>query len=223
MKKLFLINLLFFSHLVIPFNNNDEMLNSLKSLLPENPVILEAGGNHGEDTIRMKGVWPNATMHVFEPLPISYAKLMNNTNHLQNVYRYPYALSTYDGVSNFYINIPNNGASSILYPVEWNESEFQKTPIQVQCKTINTWAKENNVTKVDFMWLDMEGFELFALQNGIDILKTVKVIFTEVAYQPVRIGCCTYWDLKSFLESHGFKEIWKTSYGRFGDALFIKQ
>lgn len=222
MNKSLLLIILFLPKILISFASNDEMLNSLKGILPDNPVILEAGGNLGEDTLRMKSIYPNSTIHVFEPIPSSFSSLEFTTNHLNNVNRYQCALADYVGVTDFYIDIPNNAASSILYPVEWNESEFDKTPIKVNCTTINKWAKDNNVTHVDFMWLDMEGYELFALKYATDILKTVKAIFTEISYQPIRKGSCSYIDLKEFLESYGFKETWKSSYGPFGDALFMK-
>lgn len=207
-----------------PSNYQNDMLLYVKSFLPSDPVILEAGGHFGEDTIRMKIIWPKATMHVFEPLSSSFEKMISDTKDLSSVFCYPYALTTFSGKTNFYIDIPNNAASSIGYPVEWNENEFNKTPIQVSCITINEWAKANNISKIDFMWLDMEGHELFALQNASNILKTVKAIFTEVSFVPIRQGSCLYTDLKNFLESQGLYEVWKScDSGRFGDALFVRK
>ena len=207
-----------------PSNYQDDMLAFVRSFLPENPVILEAGGHFGEDTIRMKSVWQNATMHAFEPLPSSFEKMLKNTRDLSQVYCYPYALTSYSGETNFYIDIPNNAASSIGYPVEWNETEFEKEPIQVSCITINEWAKLNSVSRIDFMWLDMEGHELFALQHATDILHAVQAIYTEISFVPIREGSCSYTDLRAFLESQGFYEVWKScDSGRFGDALFIKK
>lgn len=207
-----------------PGNYWDAVLLYVKSLVPENPVILEAGGHYGEDTIRMKTVWPQATMHVFEPLQISFEKMILDAGHLSNTFFYPYALTTYSGTTCFYIDIPNNAASSIGYPVEWNASEFDTTPIEVSCITLDEWAKQNNVTKIDFMWLDMEGHELYALQHALDILPTVQAIFTEISFVPVREGSCSYYDLRAFLESQGFYEAWKSGdSGRYGDALFLKR
>jgi FkbM family methyltransferase len=203
---------------------HNEILAFLSSILPINPVILEAGGHFGEDTIRMKSVWPQATIHTFEPLPSSFIQMVKNTCHLPSVFCYPYALTTFSGKTNFYIDIPNNAASSIGYPVEWNESEFDKTPIQVSCSTINEWARLHDISKIDFMWLDMEGHELYALQHALDILNTVEAIFTEISFEPIREGSCLYTDLKKFLELEGFYEVWKTSEkGRFGDALFMRR
>lgn len=207
----------------IYFSNEDDMLNYVKKLLPESPVILEAGGHHGEDTLRMKNIWENATIHVFEPLPSSYNTILQNTKSLSNIFTYPYALSNYTGITNFYINFHNDGASSINKPVNFNQHEFEKIPINVNCITIDNWAMQHNVSCIDFMWLDMEGHELFALKNSLRILSSVKAIYTEVIFTPVRENCCLYIDLKKFLESQGFNEICKLYYNdRFGNVLFLK-
>ncbi len=199
------------------------MLLFVRSLLPDAPVILEAGGHFGEDTINMKRVWPNAQMHVFEPLPSSFEKMLKETAHLTKVTCYPYALTSYTGKTCFYIDIPNNGASSIGYPVSWNQSEFDKNPIEVPCITLKEWAETNRVDHIDFMWLDMEGHELYALQCAFPLLDNVSAIYTEISFEPIRQNSCLYMDLKKFLEQHGFCEIWQRAWSKAnGDALFVK-
>ena len=208
----------------LSFKNSDEMLAHVKKYLPENPIVLEAGGRFGEDTVRMKSLWPNATMHVFEPLPSSFKTMLEAVNHLPDVHCYPYALTSYCGSTDFYINPENIGACSINAPVSWNENEFEKTPIKIPCTTLNEWMREQSISHIDFMWLYMEGHELYALQHGTDVLKTVTAIYTEISFVPVRISSGQYLQLKYFLLLNGFAEVWKScSEGRYGDALFIKK
>lgn len=203
--------------------DTDNMLDFIKQWLPESPIILEAGGHFGEDTNRMKTVWSDATMHVFEALPSSFKIMVDATQHLSNVKCYPYALTNYTGTAFFYIDIYNSAASSIDYPVDWNEHEFDKIPIEVPCTTLDDWASENNISSIDFIWFDLEGHELYALQGALGLLKSVKVIYTEISFQPIRENSCSYFDLRHFLESEGFHEVWKSSEtGLFGDALFVK-
>ena len=209
----------------ISFKNPDEMLAYVKKYLPANPVILEAGGRFGEDTLRMKSLWPNATMHVFEPLPSSFQTMLETVKELPDVHCYPYALSSYSGTTDFYLNPGNNGACSINAPVSWNEEEFEKIPIKIPCTTLNEWLSEHAISHIDFMWLDMEGHELYALQHGTDLLKTVKAIYTEVSFIPVRVNSGLYTDLNALLIAHGFSEVWRSTYKeeKYGDALFIKK
>lgn len=101
---------------------------------------------------------------------------------------------------------------------------LNKTPINIPCITLDNWANINNISHIDFMWLDMESHELCALQHALNILETVKAIYTEIAFVPVRQNSGLYPDLKKFLELHGFYEVWKSaSGGRFADALFVKK
>ncbi len=137
---------------------------------------------------------------------------------------YPYALGKDVCTVDFYINPNNDGSCSIGKPVEFNESEFLEEPIKVNCITLDYWKNLFKIGKIDFAWLDMEGYELYALEAGMSVLKDLKVIFTEVDFVPVRVGSCNYKDLKKFLESLGFKEVWITKYShRFGDALFVRK
>lgn len=202
----------------------DAVLEHIKPYLPEAPVIIEAGGHLGEDTLRMKGVWPNAVLHVFEPLPSSFDQMKMNLRFVENIFCYPFALSTHSGSTLFYIDVPNNAASSIGLPVDWNAHEFDLTPIEVPCITLDEFSRNYGVKEVDFMWLDMEGHELYALQRGEIILSSVKAIFTEISFEPIRQGSNLYKDLRSFLEANGFEEVWASTHeGRFGDALFIRK
>lgn len=224
MKKFLLTSFLYLSFLsAAPFHTPEGMLLYVKRFLPDNPVILEAGGHHGEDTNRMKTLWPQATMHVFEPLPSSYEKLVQNTRKLPNVFCYPYALSHTIGKTNFYFDFLNDGASSIGAPVDFNQHEFKKEPLEVQCTTLNEWSKNYAISRIDFMWLDMEGHELYMLLHASNVLDSVKAIYTEFSFVPIRSDTGLYIDLKRFLESKGFTEIHRMEYGRFGgDVLFMR-
>lgn len=208
----------------IHFRTSKDVLGYIQRFLPNNPTILEAGGHHGEDTEEMKTLWPLATMYVFEPLESSFQKLTKRTAHLKNVHCYHVALSNFEGTSNFYFNPNNDGASSIGHPVDYNQNEFLKDPLTVQCTTLEAWARQQQPKPIDFMWLDMEGEELRALQGSGTLLDSVKVIYTEINFTETRIGVGLYHNLRKFLEQKGFVEIWKSGdCGRNGDALFIKR
>jgi hypothetical protein len=68
----------------------------------------------------------------------------------------------------------------------------------------------------------MEGYELYALQSGTTILDSVLAIYTEVNFKKTRHTCGLYEDLRKFLETKGFLEVEKESFGKFGNALFIR-
>jgi FkbM family methyltransferase len=222
MKKLISLLFLFFSFIhttgeKVPFS-------LLKRLLPSNPVILEAGAQYGEDTKWMSELWPQGTIHSFEPLPEAFACLQQVAAIYPNVHCYQLALSEKQGVFNFYVS---GGASSLLKPTEqFNNDYFHSDlehPISVQCLSLDEWVSQMNIDHIDFLWLDMEGNELHALKSGIKILETVTVIYTEVNLQKFWEGCVLYQELKQWLEDQGFEELWSDIVPHWhGNALFVR-
>lgn len=197
----------------------------LKKILPENPVILEAGAQFGEDTQWMAEFWPKGMIYAFEPLPDSYSLLQKTVDKLTNVSIFNKALSDKKGKFNFYVA---GGASSLLRPTPaFNNDYFHADldkPILVECICLDEWARENGISHIDFMWLDMEGNEISALKGGMDLLKTVKLIYIEVNFNKFWENCALYEDVKSFFEQNGFDEIWADIVPHWhGNILFARR
>lgn len=101
----------------------------------------------------------------------------------------------------------SDASSSLLEPMEHlndHPTTFFKKKITVPTITLDGWAVENNILKVDMLWLDMQGFELNMLQSSNFILDTVSVIHTEVSTKQTYKGVAQYNEFRSFLESKGF-------------------
>lgn len=195
----------------------------IRRILPEDPIIVEAGAQFGEDTRWMSEFWLAGKIHAFEPVPSSYEQLSRHVEKCANVQIYPIALSNMIGEVSMFLA---GGASSLLRPKEsFNNDYFHSDlehPIRVPCTTLDQWAKDTGIQKIDFLWLDMEGNELRMLQASPRMLKQVKLIYTEVNLQPFWEGCVQYQELKDWLESKGFTEIWKDIVPSWhGNALFI--
>jgi FkbM family methyltransferase len=212
--------------------NRAHPLEIVRPFLPVNPHILEAGAHYGEDTLNMRKIWPNSTLYAFEPHPISFARLKTVTQSLPRLFVYPYALFHYNGTSSFSLVQANEGASSVL-PAHPDYCEathkhdwwYNEQMITVPCRTLDTWASQEKIHFIDFMWLDMEGAELPALQAGTNLLKTVKVIYTEVNFQEFRTGMTQYDDLVAFLAKHDFVQIYIDTPDRSfqANAIFVKK
>ena len=100
-----------------------------------------------------------------------------------------------------------SGSGSLMTPHEhlkFDETIIFPKKITVDTTTIDIWAKQNNVTHIDFMWLDMQGHELTALKSAKTILSTVKLIFTEVEFVEAYKDQPLYKDLKDWLMAQGF-------------------
>ncbi len=198
----------------------------IAQFLPSNPIILEAGAHIGRDTIKMAKEWPHATIHAFEPVPHLFEELKKNTTTVSNVHCYNVALSNQSGSATFYQSGGRSTAtSSLLAPKEYLKEHptttFEK--IIVPTITLDDWAKCNRIIQVDFMWLDMQGAELLALQAGIDLLKTVKAIYCEVSFQERYENNPLAHTIKAWLAQQGFMSIKEDIQNKpWGNVLFIK-
>jgi FkbM family methyltransferase len=228
----FNLNLLSTCHALLKFQHPREALDIVKKYLPENPVIFEAGAYDGNDTTEIAKFWPQCTIHAFEPIPELYRKLVKNTHYCPRIHTYELAVSDSVGTARMYVseepNAPNvpSQSSSLLAPKEhlkYSGTLFKDT-INVQTTTIDAWAEKNNIDHIDFMWLDMQGYELNALMASPNIMSTVKAVLTEIEFVEAYEGQYLFKDLRRWFESQGFELIAiNNSYGWFGDALFVRK
>jgi FkbM family methyltransferase len=195
--------------------------------LPGSPAILEAGAHKGKDTVEMAKIWPAGSIHAFEPVPRLFNKLQKNTKNLKNVSCYPLALGDTRGREKMFISSgASDGSSSLLPPKEHLNifpTVFFDEEFIVSTITLDEWATENCIEKIDFMWLDLQGMELMVLKSGVNILKSVKAIYTEVSSIEEYEGQTLYFDLKEWLFSNGFhierEEVEKGG----GNVFFIRK
>jgi FkbM family methyltransferase len=197
----------------------------IASLLPENPIVIEAGAQFGEDTDKMSVLWPKGKLYAFEPSPSSYQSLAQLSLSRHNIFAFQMAVSNEKGIMPFYLA---GGASSLLTPQEnFNQVYFHVDvdhPIFVDVIRLDEWLEEQQIPRVDFLWLDMEGNELNALKGLQKHLADVTLIYTEVNIQRFWNDCVCYEELKSWLISQGFEEIWCEIVPHWqGNALFVNK
>ena len=196
------------------------------------PIILEAGAADGTDTLRFSLLAPEALIYAFEPVSKNYNILKEKVKGCPNVKIYKMALGEIEGTMEIYISKNQKStddvasSSSLLTPKIHKETHpqilFEETE-DVIVRTIDSWALENNIDHIDAMWLDMQGYEFQTLKASPEIMKTVKVIYTEVNFIEMYENCGLYEEYRDWLFSLGFKLVkkefrWKEQ----GNALFIR-
>jgi hypothetical protein len=99
-------------------------------------------------------------------------------------------------------------ASTLLDPKghkrAFPEVKYEKD-ISVRTTTIDAWAAENNVGRIDFLFLDIEGAEFQVMKAAPRIMKEVKVVFSETGFTPLFEGRPTFGELRAWLEEQGFR------------------
>ncbi len=225
------------SYFKFDIENPLQSIKFIRNYLPKDPIILEAGAYDGKETIKLMQFWLKGTVYSFEPVPQLYEKLLHRTRQYNRIHVYPQALSDKIGTAQFHVSSfedsPDeaSASSSLLQPKE----HFKYAPIvhfdstiTVPTTTIDAWADEHGIDHIDFMWLDMQGAELQALKAAPKMLKTVKVILTEVEFIEAYKGQPLYQEIKTWLEAQGFEiigadvDLEKPNHW-FGDVLFVRR
>jgi FkbM family methyltransferase len=213
----------------------NHILAHVTQYLPDNPIIVEAGAFDGTDTCKMSSHWPKGIIHSFEPVPDVFALLEAKTSQLPNVVRHPIALSDHNGSATLYVSEKPSRpgepfqAGTLLKPKErlkHSPITYPRT-ITVPTITLDTWAKENNIDHIDFMWLDLQGLALPVLKGGAQILKTVRALFVEVEFIEAYEGQAQYEEIRTWLERQGFNAIAQdfldTTSWIYGNVFFVRK
>jgi FkbM family methyltransferase len=199
----------------------------IATYLPKNPTIIEAGAHIGRDTAKLAKQFPNGTIYAFEPVSELFEQLQKNVADYSNVFIFNTALSDEICSKKFYKSGGRSTATSSLFEPKEYAKEFPTTTFEettVQCTTLNNWAKENGIKKIDFMWLDMQGGELDALKGATDILPSITAIYTEVALTERYKDNPLYDELKNYLSNFGFVvEQEALGKGTWGNVLFCRK
>jgi FkbM family methyltransferase len=215
---------------------NDFLSVADKVIKPEDvKVILDVGSLHAREAVEFSKKFVNSRVFSFECHPQSYLNCVETTKDHPRCTVVNKAINNYDGTCTFFPIDPtrtvtthtdgNPGASSLFKAAGTYDhiEKYVQDEIKVPCMRLDTWAKENAITQVDLIWMDLQGAELLALQGMGELLKTVKVIHTEVEINPMYTNQALHKDIDAFLKLNGFMYVWGNLGAEFGtDVIYVK-
>ena len=178
----------------VPIEPELKSLFSLKAPL----IIFDIGACEGEETIKYARIFPNSSIYAFEPLPANQELIRDNFAKygVKNAVAIQKALSFSTGITTFYVSsgkpenaIPadwdfGNKSSSLLPPAKHLQAasfiHFDEK-IEVETITLNSFCSQNNITKIDFIHMDVQGAELMVLEGAGNFINSIKAIWLEVS------------------------------------------
>jgi FkbM family methyltransferase len=188
----------------------------IKRILQPGMVFIDVGANMGYySLIGAKMVGTTGQVHSFEPSPRMVDELKHNVNlngfnniHINNLAlgnnKGVAQLSRYEAGKEVYGSIsqrPFPGAQVIGYD-------------DVQVIKLDEYVKENGISQVDAIKMDVEGAELLVLKGARDLLKNYRpTIIFELATQHVIGFKYTCDDVLDFLTGLGY-DIYTLEYGK---------
>ena len=155
-------------------------------LVKSGDVVLDIGANIGSHTLPLaKLVGDNGCVYAFEPTDFAVNKLRNNLNLNPDLVK-RVSICQAMLVSNENTLVEQELFSS--WPLVGSDNLHEKHKGQLMATvgasavTLDNFIKENNITQIDFIKLDVDGFEYSVLSGGEKILEIFKpTILMELA------------------------------------------
>lgn len=186
--------------------------------------VIQVGSHHGEEI----ELWRRLrVMQVhFEPLKSNVDVIMQKYSDIKG---FTFALGNENGWKRMFTETVNGGQScSLLQPKEhlrilpWIDFNGEE---MVQVRRLDDIIEDGAISALDynFMYVDVQGYELEVFKGAEHTLASIDFIFTEVNRGEVFEGCALVEELDAFLGKHGFKRV-ETEWhgGEFGDALYVR-
>ena len=169
-------------------------------------VIFEIGMYDGKYTKPILDVYYNCEqLHGFECNPAQFDACEKNIHGLDKVKFNKVALGKEDGIVTFRPCVRGRVAASSFYQIS---DQFEnQSEVSIECKTVNSYCKHENINAIDLMCIDVEGAEMSVFLGADDLLRNTRYIIVEVQniYRylqkiPLRN------DVSQFLKDFGFEE-----------------
>ncbi len=176
-----------FGYKIVPYDEYSESIekvryNWIKEL--EIDAIIDIGANDGGFVRHIRQYFPETQIISFEPIKKAFDELCQRNINDKNFKALNYAISNYDGETEFYL-CGNSVSSSILQVAELSVAEYPQTgnnkKTKVTCKKLDSISEISEFKNL-FIKMDIQGAEKLALLGAESILKNTKIIYTEVNF-----------------------------------------
>jgi FkbM family methyltransferase len=161
---------------------NDEY--DLHKFLKEDFVVFDIGANIGVFTCFAANVVKKGKVFAFEPVSFVFDLLKKNTREYDNVECYKVGLGSEIDEKEILIRQWAPGDSTIQdSPIDRPHQSFDLKE-KIEILTLDSFVKEKNLRKIDFIKIDVEGYEIEVLKGGIETIKKFRPILGISLHSP---------------------------------------
>lgn len=214
-------------HIGIDFK--EDLINKFKI---EPRIIFDIGANYGQTALYYRDEFKNATIFSFEPVKQSFNILTKETKKTKNILIYNIAFGEKNEQVEIYLHEKIFSACNSLKfdNRDGNETADKET---INVTTLNDFTQKNNISQIDLLKIDTEGYELEVLRGANNLLSTgaINAIICEVALSSKNKRNTQLNDLIVYLDNYGyyFVSLYDSNIDSYkegiawSNALFIKK
>lgn len=162
-------------------------------------TIFDVGANVGHVALRFYNSLAPSRIYCFEPVASTFKTLIDSCARYPNIQCHRIAFGATPGESTIYLTEDCSGCSLLrLNSVIGQES--------VEVSTVDRFAEENQIARIDLLKIDTEGYDLEVLKGSERMLKENRIVFAivEVGFHPGDHRHVLFDDVRFFLADFGF-------------------
>lgn len=153
-----------------------EEFNLISKVIKPSDTVFDIGANMGFYTIWMSKFVKSGAIHCFEPDRNTIKKLQANIkkNNIESITKInKCAVGDTDGIVNFTEGMDEENHIAAI----GNES----LPV-ISCKILklDTYVSQQNIDRIKYIKIDVEGFEYFVLKGAINLLQAKKIDIIQI-------------------------------------------
>lgn len=156
-------------------------------------VIIDGGANAGQYASRaLAAIGKRLRIFCFEPSPGTFARLSSKLGSRPEVRLMPFGLSDSDCQRNLYSHQGGSAEASLARRdmSHWGITQDRVESVRLRCLT--DVCREENISRIDFLKLDIEGHELQAMRGARELLEARRIRFIQFEFGAPNIESRTY-------------------------------
>ena len=152
----------------------------------ENPVLFDVGANVGEYANLLRKTFRTAEIHSFEPNPSTFLQLQKNCPAPTHCINLGIGENSRE-IDLFFDSSQPTSVQATSDPeiLKTIAKPDQITAVKIQVSSMDDYCEQHQITQIDLLKIDIEGFELEALKGAKNLLangaiKAIQFEFNEV-------------------------------------------
>ena len=211
---------------------NGDPLIAIQRLNGRRPIntIIDIGANVGQSALNFQQAFSGSRVHSFEPVQKTFQAGRKNTSQNPNITWHNLAVGAENRSLTFYSR--GTSGSNSIHQVKENLGTIQVDENDVQVVRLDDFVEAQNISYIDLLKTDTEGFDLDVFKGAEKALKNraIGYILCEVGFSTDDTKHSNFSVIVNYLERFGYRlagfyGVTPISYfqhwgATFGDALF---
>ncbi len=183
------------------------------------PVVFDVGANVGEWTRQMLTAVPGATVYLFEPSETCRQEIARHGFARTEVV--PYAVGESAGQAVLHVSSEFDHSASLHAREDSYNAANEYRAVTVEVLALDDFIEARGLPFVDFLKMDIEGHELFALRGARRSLESGKIGALSFEFGNANVNSHTFFrDFWQLLTTAGF-QLWRITPG--GRELLVEE